>query len=216
MDRRTAYRIGHGRRGLSKSVFADTVVPGDGVLPSDPKEMITLWPGVPPGGADPAPAADPGHQSRTALTLPSDRAIDQVGIPIMNVFRPDRPDGSAMMIAPGGGYSREMMDNEGMEAARRLNGAGVTVLCCAIACRARAGLTAPTCRCKMPSAPCGWCAPTPPTTAWTRRGSVSWVSPLAAICLAPSTRFGANVYKPVDAADKEDARPGLSRCRCIR
>ena len=39
---------------------------------------------------------------------------------------PDRPDGSAMILAPGGGYSREMLDFEGMDVARHFNGAGVT------------------------------------------------------------------------------------------
>ncbi len=31
-----------------------------------------------------------------------------------------------MIIAPGGGYTREMLDFEGMDVARRFNGAGVT------------------------------------------------------------------------------------------
>ena len=44
----------------------------------------------------------------------------------MNVFRPDRPDGSVMIMAPGGGYASEMLDFEGMDVARHFNGAGVT------------------------------------------------------------------------------------------
>ncbi len=130
MDRRTA--LGLGLIGLtttavfSKSALADTVVPGDGVLPSDPKDVITLWPGTPPGGERLGlpPIRVTNHEP--AYITPNDRAIDRVGIPIMNVFRPDRPDGSAMIIAPGGGYSREMLDFEGMDVARHFNSAGVT------------------------------------------------------------------------------------------
>src|SRR5258706_4400966 len=130
MDRRTA--IGVGLIGLttaaafSKPAWADTLVPGEGVLPSDPREIITLWPGMPPGGQGlHLPPIRVNNHEPPYLT-PNDRAIDQVGVPVMNVFRPDRPDGSAMIIAPGGGYSREMLDFEGMDVARRFNGAGVT------------------------------------------------------------------------------------------
>src|SRR5262249_44829591 len=54
MDRRTAIAVS--LAGLSAAAFprqawADTVVPGEGVLPTDPTENITLWPGMPPGGA---------------------------------------------------------------------------------------------------------------------------------------------------------------------
>ena len=44
MDRRTVLGVGIGAglaaAALSKQALADTVVPGDGVLPSDPKENI--------------------------------------------------------------------------------------------------------------------------------------------------------------------------------
>ena len=54
MDRRTAIGLGLGfgfvAAAVAKPALADTLVPGDGVLPSDPKENIVLWPGMPPGG----------------------------------------------------------------------------------------------------------------------------------------------------------------------
>jgi len=126
MDRRTLIGAGLVAAALSKQALADTVVQGDGVLPSDPKDNIILWPGVPPGGeALHLPPIRVTNHEPPYIT-PSDRAVDQVGIPVMNVLRPDRPDGSAMILAPGGGYFREMLDFEGMDVARRLNGAGVT------------------------------------------------------------------------------------------
>src|SRR5882757_8464170 len=93
MDRRTA--IASGLAAFSKSAWADTVVAGDGVLPSDPKDVITLWPGMPPGGEGlRLPPIRVSNHEPPYLT-PSDRAIDQVGVPVMNVLRLDRPDGSA-------------------------------------------------------------------------------------------------------------------------
>jgi acetyl esterase/lipase len=126
MDRRTAIALGLAATAFPQRLMADTVVPGDGVLPSDPKDVIALWPGIPPGGESLhlPPIRVTNHEP--PFLTPNDRAVDQVGIPTMNVFRPDRPDGSAIIIAPGGGYSREMLDFEGMDVARRFNAAGVT------------------------------------------------------------------------------------------
>ncbi len=52
-----------------------------------------------------------------------------VGItrPRLLVFRPERPNGSALLLLPGGGYQRVVIDKEGIESAERFNEAGVTV-----------------------------------------------------------------------------------------
>jgi acetyl esterase/lipase len=124
MDRRTV--IATGLAAFAAPALADTPVVGDGVLPSDPKENILLWPGTPPGGEGLKlpPIRVVNHEP--PYITPTDRAIDQVGVPVMNVFRPAKPDGSAIIIAAGGGYTREMLDFEGMDVSRRLNAAGVT------------------------------------------------------------------------------------------
>src|ERR1044071_773770 len=125
MDRRTALGL-IGTAALINPSLADTVVAGDGVLPSDPKDVIALWPGTPPGGRGVRlpPIRVTNHEP--PYITPSDRAIDQVGVPLMNVFRPERPDGSALILAPGGGSAREMLDFEGMDVARHFNAAGIT------------------------------------------------------------------------------------------
>ena len=111
MDRRNMIGLGLAAAALPKFALADTLMPGDGSVPSDPKEIVTLWPGTPPGGAG---VRLPNRiQNRDPGAAPVDRYIDQVGNPSMIVFRADRPDGSAFIVAPGGGYSREMMDFEG-------------------------------------------------------------------------------------------------------
>jgi acetyl esterase/lipase len=213
MDRRTA--LGVGLAGLtavvSKLARADTVVPGDGVLPSDPKEIITLWPGTPPGGQGlRLPPIRVSNHEPPYLT-PIDRAVDQIGVPMMNVFRPDRPDGSAMILAPGGGYSREMLDFEGMDVARRFNGAGVT---CFVL------------RYRLPGE--GWANRSDVPLQDAQRAMrlvranaahyaidparIGFMGFSAGGHLAASiaTRFAAPVYGAVDAADRISARPDFS------
>ena len=105
MDRRTAIGLGLAAA-VARPALADTLVVGDGVLPGDPKENILLWPGLPPGGEGLSLPPIRVHNHEPPFLTPTDRAIDRIGLPVMNVFRPDKPDGSAMIIAPGGGYSR--------------------------------------------------------------------------------------------------------------
>ena len=211
MDRRTAIALGLAATAFPQRLLADTVVQGDGVLPSDPKEVITLWPGTPPGGQSLGlpPIRVTNHEP--PFLTPNDRAVDQVGIPVMNVFRPDRPDGSAMIIAPGGGYSREMLDFEGVDVARHFNAAGIT---CFVL------------RYRLPGE--GWAnrSDVPLQDAQramrlVRANAASYgVDPMRLgfmgfsagghLAASIATRFGAPVYKAVDGADRQDARPSFS------
>src|SRR3546814_18944428 len=43
------------------------------------------------------------------------------------IFRPARPNGAAVILAPGGGYRYVVVDKEGYELARWLTARGVTV-----------------------------------------------------------------------------------------
>ncbi len=97
-----------------------------GVLSTDPTEIYPLWPGTPPGGEGVHLEAKIVERS-TQTDIFHDRFVTDIGTPEIQVFRPERPDGSAMLLAPGGGYIRVVIDKEGVEAARRLNASGVTV-----------------------------------------------------------------------------------------
>ena len=94
-------------------------------LPFDAIESIPMWPGEPPGNTG------------TALTLhvwddtpPTssyhNRFADGIARPALFVFRAPGPDGSAVLIFPGGGYRDLQVDNEGIDVAKRFNAAGVT------------------------------------------------------------------------------------------
>jgi acetyl esterase/lipase len=209
MDRRNMIGMGLAAAAFAKPALADTLMSGDGSVPTDPKEIITLWPGIAPGGAG---LHLPNRiQNRDPGAAPIDRYIDQVGAPSMMVFRPDKPDGSAMIVAPGGGYVREMMDFEGTDVARRFNATGVTVFVL---------------RYRLPGE--GWAHRSDVPLQDAQRAMrlvrfhaahygldparIGFMGFSAGGHLACSiaTRFAANVYAPTDAADHVDARPSFS------
>jgi acetyl esterase/lipase len=211
MDRRTALATGIAAAALSTRAFADTVLPGDGGVASDPKEVIALWSGMAPGGEGLALPPHRASAHEPPFLAPVDRAVDQVGNPSMMVFRPDRPSGAAMILAPGGGYSREMFDFEGANVARHFNAAGVT---CFVL------------RYRLPGE--GWQhrSDVPLQDAQramrlVRAGAAKYAVDPARIgfmgfsagghvACSIATRFAANVYAPVDDADKLSARPDFS------
>jgi acetyl esterase/lipase len=87
-------------------------------------ETIILWPGPAPG----APAILPDEQivERAASGSPSDRAVTHVRVPKLELYRPAHPNGSALLIIPGGGYRRVVIDKEGIETAKLAAKAGIT------------------------------------------------------------------------------------------
>ena len=187
MDRRTL--IAAGLATFAAPALADTPVVGDGVLPSDPPENIPLWPGTPPGGAGLHLPANRVVNHTPPYITPADRAIDQVGTPVLNVLRPDKPDGSALILAPGGGYARQMLDFEGMDVGRHFNAARRHLFCAALPVagrrlgqsqrRAAAGCPA---RRAAGARQCG------ANTASIRRASASWAFRPAAMSPVPSPR----------------------------
>lgn len=140
-----------------------------------------------------------------------DRYVEHVAVPTLTVLRAARPSGAAMLIIPGGGYQRVVIDKEGFETARWLNARGVT----AFVLRYRL-----------------------PGDGWTPRGDAPLQDAQRAVRLIRSraaelgvgprrvgvlgfsagghlaaslaTRHGARVYTPVDGADALSARPDLA------
>lgn len=87
-------------------------------------EVIELWP------SGQVPGASGVTVERLVLERGSpaahDRAVMHVTKPILEIFRPARPNGSAIILLPGGGYVRLAVDKEGAGGARRLVQSGVT------------------------------------------------------------------------------------------
>lgn len=90
----------------------------------DPSEVINLWPGA-------APGHPPGMVAEEVLPRSPpdgmrDRAVIHVAKPTLTVFRPRASNGAGVLIIPGGGYARVVVDKEGFETARYLAARGYT------------------------------------------------------------------------------------------
>ena len=87
--------------------------------------VIPLWPeGVPAAVRADAPAAkDPIGDEKISATHNAN-----ISVPTLTVFAPavDRPNGTAVIICPGGGYTNQSTLREGVQYARWLSTLGVT------------------------------------------------------------------------------------------
>ena len=171
---------------------------------------IPLWPAIPPG----APAVRPIEKIETAPTtsppLPDRRAMG-IAEPWMWHVPAPRPNGAAMLIAPGGGYTAIYFDREGFRVAKRLAAAGISSFILMY---------------RLPGE--GWAdrADTPLADAQRamrliRAGAVRWrVDPARVgvmgfsagghLCADLATLHAVPAYRPVDEADRLSARPTLA------
>ncbi|MDK2760181.1 MAG: alpha/beta hydrolase [Sphingopyxis sp.] len=89
-----------------------------------PDASVALWPD---GHIRPPPGLTETVVQRSADPDASDRMVQAITRPRLDIFRPARPNGAAVIIAPGGGYRYVVIDKEGYELARWLTERGVTV-----------------------------------------------------------------------------------------
>lgn len=93
------------------------------VAPPDPTETLRLWPDGAPGGE----RVTVTQQVVERSTDPAfhDRFAQYITDPILTVLRPERPNGASLLVIPGGGYRRVVVDG-GLESARVFAAAGIT------------------------------------------------------------------------------------------
>ena len=96
---------------------------GDAAPPA-PHAVLNIWPGV-------APGAEKSTQKEIEQQLPAPgnqttRLIRNVVTPTLTVFAPAKPNGTALIVAPGGGYFGLMFNYEGTDMAEWLSARGVT------------------------------------------------------------------------------------------
>jgi acetyl esterase/lipase len=94
------------------------------LAPPDPTEIIRLWPNGAPGGE--GVSVTPIVPERSTDPAFHDRYAQYTTDPILTVFRPERPNGSALLLIPGGGYRWAVLDKEGYDVARVFAASGVT------------------------------------------------------------------------------------------
>lgn len=93
-----------------------------------PNELPASWLRAP--ALDLWPAQAPGAGDFRAQALPPDwfaGFLRNVETPQLRVFTPERPNGHAVLVIPGGAYQFVSVINEGVELAPRLTGQGFTV-----------------------------------------------------------------------------------------
>ena len=94
----------------------EVVPPLDVALPL-PLEL-DVWREAAPGGA--AVSVEQTVIERSTTPELHDRALVGITRPTLTVYKPDKPDGSAVLILPGGAYLRVAIDKEGEEIAKEI------------------------------------------------------------------------------------------------
>lgn len=181
------------------------------LAPPDPSETLRLWPRQPPGGNATTQALVPQVPERSTDPAYHDRYARFTTEPLLHVLRPDQPNGSSLLLIPGGGYRWAVMDKEGLDCARVF---------------AEAGITCFVLRYRLPAD--GWDAgPDAPLQDAQRalrlvraearhrgldaeRIAVLGASAGGHLAGMLSCRFDEPTYAPVDAVDAESARPDAS------
>lgn len=85
-----------------------------------------MWPDVPPG-SEGVELTEVITERSPDVSAYLDRAVTGIGNPRLIACVPARPNGTSIVLAPGGGYIRVVLDKEGYELADWLNSLGVTV-----------------------------------------------------------------------------------------
>ncbi|WCT74751.1 alpha/beta hydrolase [Sphingomonas naphthae] len=199
---------------LGSAAFAQTAPPDVPAkrrvagLP-EPAETIDLWPNGAPGmPAKPLVETVDERSREDSLT---DRAVYGITRPRLVVFRPRLPNGSAVLVTPGGGYKWVVIDKEGYEIGRWLAARGFTVFVLFY---------------RLPGD--GWQAGPDVALSDAQRAmriiraraqdyallperiAAMGFSAGGHLCADLSTRWAAKTYAPVDAADTLSARPDVS------
>nr|WP_321455539.1 alpha/beta hydrolase [uncultured Cohaesibacter sp.] len=87
-------------------------------------QEIALWPGTPPGTPE-----DMGPElvdDKSDCIYFSSRGVSHISHPRLTVIRPEKPNGVAMVIAPGSGYTRITLEVEGRDIGEWFARFGVT------------------------------------------------------------------------------------------
>ena len=196
---------GASSRALGQTAPPQTGGPVPPGLPQ-PVETIDLWPAGAPGMPSRPPVEEVTERSTDRLV--TDRAVLGITRPRMAVFRPDRPNGAALLLMPGGGYRHVVVDKEGYEMARWAAARGFT--CFVLFYR-------------LPGE--GWAAGPDVALSDAQRAmrlirhragdyavqservSAMGFSAGGHLCADLAARFAARTYEPVDEADSLSAKP---------
>lgn len=125
IDRRSLIAGTVASAAMAGPVLGQTISNGAFPLPAG-FERFPIWPGKAPGGEH--VTVQEVETLRRPDSGPDDGVFAHVVTPTLTLLRPTsvgaRPNGAAMLLIPGGGYSRVAIGHEGYNIARRLAAAG--------------------------------------------------------------------------------------------
>jgi len=189
--------------------------------PSQGHRQVRIWPGVAPD-TQPVPGPETTGQGHAVLAGKPYMWVGNVVQPTMTVYAPEgRNTGAAVVVFPGGGFAVLAIDLEGTEVCNWLTSRGIT---CVLL------------KYRVPSAPYDWrcdCRPdnlvtskssledAQRTMGLVRRHAMEWhidphrigvlgFSAGGYLAAEISTNYQRRLYRPVDDADKESARPDFA------
>ena len=114
------------RRTLLAGTFASATLAKPALAQSFPLpqgfERFPIWPGKAPGGE--RVTVREVESLRRPDSGPDDGVFAHVVTPTLTVRRPAKPNGAAILLIPGGGYTRVAIGHEGYNIARRFADAG--------------------------------------------------------------------------------------------
>ena len=87
---------------------------------------FSVWPGGEAPGAKNSPASESLVERSKDPSLP-DRAVTGIRAPTITVYAPEKPNGIALLVTPGGSYQRVVLDKEGSDLAPVFNARGYTL-----------------------------------------------------------------------------------------
>ncbi len=118
MTSTTYYRIGWATIFLliSKFIYAQTPI----------QDQINIWPGTAPGSENVTVVETIDDRDPNGGDCYLNRAVDKVTNPTLKAFLPANPNGTAVILCPGGGYARLAYDKEGYNIAQWFNERDIT------------------------------------------------------------------------------------------
>lgn len=170
---------------------------------------IDLWPDGPPGVQ-----TQPTEQTvveRGDAQAVRDRYSIGITEPSLTIFEADEPNGTGILIVPGGGYRRVVMDKEGYEAARWFADRGMTSFVLLHRLPAESWSDGPDVPLQDAERAMRWIRAAAPTFALDQEciGAVGF-SAGGHVVATLATRYDDEVYAPVDAIDRQPTRPDFT------
>lgn len=103
---------------------ASLILVADSIAMANPAKMVPIWPGPPP-----RTQTWTGPEQQVDAQLPNIgkvHIVTNVRVPTLTIFPAPKPNGTAMVVLPGGAFRALPWDLDGLEPARWLTAHGIT------------------------------------------------------------------------------------------